>query len=257
MGFLDQFRLDGQVAIITGGGGAIGAGIARAFTDAGADVALVGRRLGPLNSVKAEVDKSGRRCITISADVTATSAPVEIVKETLANLGRVTVLVNNAGGLADETNVHTAMNIDEDSWDKQIRLNLTSVLRMTQATVPAMSVGGSIINMSSIMAYKPVNGSPAYVASKAAMNNLTLLQAHELAPKIRVNGIAPGPILTDALTKPLQLKTAEDYARIASEWGILVGRLGAPADVAAVAVLLASQAGSFITGQTIIVAGGM
>ena len=257
MGFLDHFRLDGQVAIITGGGGGIGSGIARAFADAGADVAVVSRKPGPLAAVKADVEKSGRRCIAISADVTAKSAPSDIVKETVAKLGRVTILINNAGGLGDEINIQTAMNIDEENWDKQIRLNLTSVLRMTQAAAPAMTDGGSIINMSSIMAYKPAGGSPGYIASKAAMNNLTVLQAQELAPKIRVNGIAPGPIITEALTKPLQLETEEDYARIAKEWGVLAARLGTPDDIATVALLLASRAGSFITGQTIIVSGGM
>ncbi len=257
MSILDHFRLDGQVAIITGGGGGIGSAIARGFADAGADIAVVSRSPGPLAAVCRDVESRGRKCIAIAADVTTKEGPADIVAETVSKLGRVTILVNNAGGLGDETSIHTAMNIDEESWDRQIRLNLTSVLRMSQACVPAMKDGGSIINMSSIMAYKPAGGSPAYIASKAAMNNLTVLLAHDLAPRVRVNGIAPGPIITDALTKPLGLKSEEDYARIAREWGVALGRLGTTDDIASVALLLASRAGSFITGQTYIVAGGM
>jgi NAD(P)-dependent dehydrogenase (short-subunit alcohol dehydrogenase family) len=128
---------------------------------------------------------------------------------------------------------------------------------MTQACAPLMTGGGSIINMSSIMGFKPFGGTGGYIAAKAAMNNLTVMLAKELAPKIRVNGIAPGPILTEALKGPLNLETEEDYQRIAREWGVWVERLGTPEDVAATALLLASQAGGFITGQTYIVAGGM
>jgi len=102
-----------------------------------------------------------------------------------------------------------------------------------------------------------VGGSAGYVASKAAMNNLTVALAHDLAPRIRVNGIAPGPIVTEALTGPLGLETQEDFDRIAREWGVWVERLGTPEDVANTALLLASPAGGFITGQTFIVAGGM
>lgn len=257
MSLLDRFRLDGDVALITGAGAGIGAGIALGFAEAGADVAIVARSAGALAEVKARIEPLGRRCLTITADVTAPGAPQRIVDEAVTALGRLTVLVNNVGGLGDAGSVQGAMDIPEDVFRRQIDVNLTSVLLMTQAAAPRMTHGGAIINLSSIMAYKPVGGSAGYIASKAAINNLTVALAHDLAPKIRVNGIAPGPVITDALTGPLNLKTRDDYDRIAREWGVAVQRLGTPEDIAATALLLASRAGGFITGQTLIVAGGM
>ncbi len=257
MSILDRFRLDGQAALITGGGAGIGAGIARAFAEAGADVAIVARSAAALETVKADVEALGRKCVVIPLDVTQRGAPKAIAEAALAGLGRLTILVNNVGGLGGTDVIHGAMDMPEDVFRDQIDVNLTSVLLMTQAAAPLMADGGSIINMSSIMGFKPAGGSAGYIAAKAAMNNLTVMQAQELAPRIRVNGIAPGPILTEALKGPLNLKTEEDYTRLAKEWGVWVERLGTPEDVAAMSVLLASKAGTFITGQTFIVAGGM
>ena len=257
MTLLDRFRLDGEVALITGAGAGIGAGIARGFAEAGADVAIVARSAGALAAVKADIEALGRRCAVIAMDVTALGAPKAIVDAAAAALGRLTILVNNVGGLGSTNVIHTAMNTPAEVFRNQLDVNLTSVLLMSQAAAAVMSGGGAIINMSSIMGFKPAGGSAGYIASKAAMNNLTLMLAQELAPGIRVNGIAPGPILTDALKGPLNLKTEEDYARLAKEWGVWVERLGTTEDVAAMALLLASKAGGFITGQTFIVAGGM
>ena len=257
MPLLDRFRLDGQVALITGGGAGIGAGIARGFAEAGADIVIVARSGGALAGVKAQVEALGRRCLALEMDVTSPGVPATIARASVAEFGRITILVNNVGGLGGGETLHSAMDIPLDVFRLQLDVNLTSCLLMTQAVAPLMHDGGSIINMSSIMATKPVGGAAGYIASKAAMNNLTLALAHELAPKIRVNGIAPGPIITDALTGPLGLKTQDDYDRTARDWGVAVQRLGTPEDIAAMALLLASQAGSFITGQTFIVAGGM
>ena len=257
MSIFDRFRLDGEAAIVTGAGAGIGAGVARGFAEAGADVAIVARSADALARVKADIDALGRKCAAIVMDVTAPGAPEAIAQQAAAALGRVTILVNNVGGLGGGEVIHGAMDIPADVFRRQLDVNLTSALLMTQAVAPRMSDGGSVINMSSIMAYKPIGGSAGYITAKAAMNNLTVALAHELAPRIRVNGIAPGPIITDALTIPLNLKSEEDYARIAKEWGVWVQRLGTPEDIASVALLLASKAGSFITGQTYIVAGGM
>jgi 7-alpha-hydroxysteroid dehydrogenase len=257
MGILDRFRLDGQTALITGAGAGIGAGIAVGFAEAGADVAIVARSADALAGVKAQVEAMGRRCFAIAMDVTAPGAPKAIAEAATGALGTLTILVNNVGGLGGGDIIHGPMDIPEAAFRRQLDVNLTSMLLMTQATAPLMTDGGSIINMSSIMAYKPIGGSAGYVASKAAMNNLTVALAHDLAPRIRVNGIAPGPIVTEALTGPLGLETQEDFDRIAREWGVWVERLGTPEDVANTALLLASPAGGFITGQTFIVAGGM
>jgi 7-alpha-hydroxysteroid dehydrogenase len=257
MGLMDLFRLDGEAAIITGAGAGIGAAIARGFAEAGADVAIVARSAGALAAVKADVEAMGRRCVAIPMDVTEDGAPAAIVAAALESLGKISILVNNVGGLGGGTTIHKAMESPADVFRKQMDLNLTSVLLMTQAAAPLMTGGGSVINMSSIMGFKPDGGSVGYIASKAAMNNVTVMLSHELAPAIRVNGIAPGPILTEALTGALNLSTPEDYARLAKDWGVWVQRLGTPEDVAAMALLLASRAGGFITGQTFIVAGGM
>lgn len=257
MHILDRFGLDGQVAIITGGGAGIGAGIARAFAEAGADIAIVARSGAALSAVKAQVESLGCRCLALEMDVTAPGAPAKIAQATVAEFGRVTILVNNVGGLGDGEILHSAMDIPPEVFRRQIDVNLTTMLLMTQAVAPRMSQGGAIINMSSIMATKPIGGAAGYIAAKAAMNNLTVALSYELAPKIRVNGIAPGPIITDALTGPLGLTCQEDYDRTAKEWGVALQRLGTPEDIACMALLLASDAGSFITGQTFIVAGGM
>jgi 7-alpha-hydroxysteroid dehydrogenase len=257
MSIFDRFSLDGQAAIITGAGAGIGAGIARGFAEAGADVAIVARSADALDRVRADIEALGRNCVVLPMDVTAPDAPKAIAEQALAGLGRLTILVNNVGGLGGGEIIHGAMDIPAEVFRLQLDVNLTSALLMTQAVAPLMTGGGSVINMSSIMGYKPFGGSAGYIAAKAAMNNLTVALAHDLAPAIRVNGIAPGPIITDALTGPLNLKTEEDYARIAKEWGVWVQRLGTPEDIANMALLLASKAGGFITGQTFIVAGGM
>ncbi len=257
MSIFDRFRLDGQAAIVTGAGAGIGAGVARGFAEAGADVAIVARSPDALARVKADIEALGRKCVVIATDVTAPGSPAAIAEQAHAALGRLTILVNNVGGLGGGEVIHPAMEIPAEVFRLQLDVNLTSALLMTQAVAPLMTGGGAIINMSSIMAYKPFGGSAGYIAAKAAMNNLTVALAHDLAPSIRVNGIAPGPIITDALTGPLNLKTEEDYARIAKEWGVWVQRLGTPEDIANMALLLASSAGGFITGQTFIVAGGM
>jgi len=257
MSIFDRFRLDGDTAIVTGAGAGIGAGVARGLAEAGADVAIVARSADTLAKVKAEIEALGRRCVAIAMDVTAPGAPARIAERAREALGRPTILVNNVGGLGGGEVIHGTMDIPADVFRLQLDVNLTSALLMTQAVAPLMVDGGSIINMSSIMGYKPIGGSAGYIAAKAAMNNLTVALAHDLAPRIRVNGIAPGPIITDALTGPLNLKTEEDYARIAKEWGVWVQRLGTPDDIANVALLLASRAGGFITGQTYIIAGGM
>ena len=256
MSILDLFSMKGDAALITGGGGGLGSAIARAFADCGADVAVVGRTATPLHRVRDEVHSRGRRCVVIIEDVTSPGAPERIVEQCLAALGKVTVLVNNVGGIAGDERPLPAMQLSEHSWDAQIDLNLNSVWRLIKAVVPCMAEGGTILNMSSIKALKPADGSGAYSAAKAALNNLTLALSLDLAPRIRVNAIAPGPVPTEAFMSKRNV-TRADFARIAKEWGVPLGRLGEPEDIATVALLLASRGGSWITGQTIVVAGGM
>jgi 7-alpha-hydroxysteroid dehydrogenase len=256
MSILGLFRMDGEVALITGGGGGLGSAIARAFADCGADVAVVGRTAATLEKVRVEVEARGRKCAVVARDVTAPGSCEAMVNDCVAQLGKLTVLVNNVGGIAGDERPLPAMEMTDASWTAQIELNLNSVWRLTQAAVARMSGGGSIINMSSIKAFKPSGGSGAYAAAKAALNNLTLALSADLAPRFRINAIAPGPIPTEAFMTKRNV-TEADFPRVAQEWGIPLARLGTPDDVACVALLLASPAGSWITGQTIVVAGGM
>jgi 7-alpha-hydroxysteroid dehydrogenase len=256
MSILDRFRLDGQVAIITGGGGGLGSAMARAFADVGADIAVVGRSSLPLEKVRSEVQARQRRCAIIRGDVTDPDIPARAIEEAVSQLGRLTILVNNVGGIAGDDRPRPAMETSEESWARQIDLNLNSVFRFTRAAVPRMPDGGVILNMSSIKAFHPQDGSAAYAASKAAINNLTSALAFDLAPRFRVNAIAPGPIPTEAFMEKRKV-TEADFPRIAREWGVPLARLGRVEDVAGTAVFLASPAGSWITGQTLIVAGGM
>jgi len=256
MGIFDRFRLDGAVALITGGGGGLGSAIAQAFAEAGADIAVNGRTRQPLEKVRDSVLKLGRRCLVVQGDICDGAFAAEAVDQVIAEFGRLTILVNNVGGLAGDEIPKPAMQIEEQFWNGQIDLNLNSVWRLTRRAVPRMTDGGVIINMSSIRAFQPENGSAAYAAAKAGLNALTLALAHDLAPKFRVNGIAPGPVPTDAFKEKRRV-TEADFPRIAKEWGVPLERLGVPDDIAAAALYLASPAGSWITGQTLIVAGGM
>jgi len=256
MSILGLFRMDGEVALITGGGGGLGSAIARAFADCGADVAVVGRSSAPLEKVRTEIQARGRRCAVIARDVTALGSAPALIDDCINTLGKLTILVNNVGGIAGDDQPLPAMAMTDESWTAQIDLNLNSVWRLTRAAVPRMTNGGVILNMSSIKAFKPAGGSGAYAAAKAALNNLTAALAVDLAPRFRVNAIAPGPVPTEAFMSKRQV-TEADFPRVASEWGVPLGRLGTPDDVATVALLLASPAGSWITGQTIVVAGGM
>jgi 7-alpha-hydroxysteroid dehydrogenase len=253
---LDLFRLNGQVALITGGGGGLGSAIARAYAEAGADIALVGRTRAPLEVVCSEVRAFGRRCLVIPADVTEPAAAERMVAATVAQLGTLSILVNNVGGIAGDDAPRPAMEVSEPSWVAQLDLNLTSVWRLTKAAVLHMKDGGVILNMSSIKAYQPNGGSAAYAVAKAGLNVLTTALAKDLAPRFRVNGIAPGPVPTDKF-KQVRGVTAADFPRIAREWGVPLERLGTPDDIAAAALFLASAAGSWITGQTLLIAGGM
>jgi len=257
MSIADMFRLDGHVALITGGGGGLGGAMARAFADMGADVVVTARSADTLDAVREEVEKRGRRAATIAADIVDPATPKMLVEETISRFGKLSILVNNAGGLGGVDTTPLPLNqLSEESWAAQINLNLTSVWRTSKAASLHLSAGGVILNISSIKAFKPEGGSGAYGAAKAALNNMTVALAHDLAPRIRVNAIAPGPVPTEAF-KRVRRVTEADYPRVAKEWGVPLGRVGHVDDIAAAAVFLASNAGSWITGQTIIIAGGM
>jgi 7-alpha-hydroxysteroid dehydrogenase len=248
---LDRFKLTGRVAIVTGAGKGIGRGIALAFAEAGADVALAARTRADLEATAAEVRARGRRALVVPCDVMQTQALDALVDTTLAELGRLDVLVNNAGG----TGPRPALATSERYFENALRFNVTSPFLLTRLAVPKMVAsagGGAVVNISSRSSDMVQTAFVAYAAGKAALNMVTRNLAAELAPKVRVNAISVGGVDTEALAVVLQ----DERARRAFEAGTPMGRPGTVEDIAACALYLASPAASWVTGKVFQVDGG-
>ena len=257
MSIIDRFRLDGQVALVTGGGRGIGEGIALGLAEAGADVVVTARRTNEIEAVAEKIRAKGRRALAITADIMHMDEVQKLAEKALSEMGRLDCWVSNAGG-ADDRVPRTLMEMPERQWDFQLNLNLKAVWTGAQAASKIMKEQGSgtIINISSVAAYgaAPFNG--PYAVAKAGVNNLTQTLAVELAPLgIRVNGVAPGPIPTEVFLEFLNLKE-EEIPELGERFQIPLGRVGDPEDIAPAVVYLASDASSWMTGQTIAVRGG-
>ncbi len=249
-------RLSGKVALITGGGTGIGRAIALAFAREGASVAVAGRRLEKLREVMSEVQKQGGAGLAMECDVTRAREVERAVKGTVERFGRLNVLVNNAGAL----HVSTVEGISEEEWDRVMTVNVKGPFLMSRAVLPEFRKcgGGAILNIGSVLGLFAVKDRAAYSASKGAVTMLTksmaLDHAHE---KIRVNCICPSVVETD-LVKGVFNETERGQemlkARLAT---IPLGRLGRPEDVAEMAVFLASEESSWLTGAAIPLDGGV
>jgi NAD(P)-dependent dehydrogenase (short-subunit alcohol dehydrogenase family) len=246
------FDLSDDVAVVTGAGRGIGEGIAKLYADAGAPVVLAARRTEEIERVAKEITEAGGRAISVTTDVTDDDAVEALAKAAVDTYGKLSIWVNNAGGSPVAKRL---TRITQETWDQTIALNLTSVWKCTVVAANHMDEG-CIINISSKAAWGPVPGSGHYAAAKAGTNSLTETFAAELAPKIRVNGIAPGAVPTEIMMKALRLGD-DDLDKLKDNLGIPLGRLGTPLDQASAALFLASKASSWITGQTLIVTGGM
>ena len=249
-------RLAGKVALITGGGTGIGRAIALAFAREGASVCVAGRRLEKLREVIVEVQKAGGAGLAMECDVTQTREVERAVKGTVERFGRLNVLVNNAGTL----HVSTVEGISEEEWDRMMTVNVKGPFLASRAVLPEFRKcgGGAIVNIGSVLGLFAVKDRAAYSASKGAVTMLTksmaLDHAHE---KIRVNCICPSVVETD-LVKGVFNETEEGQARLKARLATIpLGRLGRPEDVAEMAVFLASEESSWLTGAAIPLDGGV
>jgi 7-alpha-hydroxysteroid dehydrogenase len=255
MASLPSFRLDGQVAVVTGGGKGIGRGIALCLAEAGADVVVASRTESDLLSVVAEIRARGQRSLGVVTDVTDATQVSNLAQRCCDEIGAPTIWVNNAGGLPDATPRYLTKT-PEDRWDAQIDLNLKSVYLGATTAAKHMGPGACIINISSRTAFGPQKKNAPYAASKAATNSLTQSLAAELAPNLRVNAIAPGPVSTQNFHESTGLTEAQ-VAQDAGGMGVPLGRIGVPEDIGAAVVFMASPAASWITGQCLYVDGGI
>lgn len=249
---LDRFRLDDKVAVITGGGRGLGAAIALAFAEAGADVVIASRTQSQLDAVAEQVRVTGRRAHTIAADLAHPEATPQLAGQAVEAFGKLDIVVNNVGGTMPNTLLTTSTKDLKDAFT----FNVGTAHALTIAAVPLMlerSGGGSIINITSAMGRLAGRGFAAYGTAKAALAHYTRLAALDLCPRIRVNAIAPGSILTSAL----DVVASNDELRAPMEKVTPMRRLGDPVDIAAAAVYLASPAGNFLTGKTLEVDGGL
>ena len=246
------FDLSGKVAIVTGGNGGIGLGMACGLAEAGADIVIVGRNAAKSNAAVADLRQRGVKAISVTADVTDKSAVETMVERTVRELGRIDILVNNAG-----INIRKAPHaLSLEEWDSVIKTNLTSAFLCSQAVYPAMKAagGGKIINIGSMMSIFGASFAPAYAASKGGIVQFTRSCAVAwAADNIQANAVLPGWIDTD-LTKRARQEIDGLHDKVLGRTP--AARWGAIADFAGIAVFLSSSASDFVTGTAIPVDGG-
>lgn len=247
---LDKFKLDGKKAIITGSARGLGQAMAVALAEAGADIALVD--ILDMSESKARIERLGRQCITITADLSKKDCVDVIVRETVEKLGGIDILFNNAGIIRRAP----LLEFSEKDWDDVMNINIRTLFFLSQAVARVMiqqGRGGKIVNTASMLSFQGGILVPSYTASKSAVMGLTRLLACELAPyKINVNAIAPGYMATDN-TKALRENPERNKAILDR---IPAGRWGEPEDLQGVAVFLVSAASDYMHGYTVAVDGG-
>lgn len=246
-----RFDLTGRVALVTGGSKGLGKAMARGLAEAGADILISARHENELQAALKEIlDGTGRRGACLIADMNQRPAVEQLAHDAVAKFGRVDILINNAGTNRPEP----IDQIQDSNWDEVLEINVSSLMVLSRALVPQMKERnwGRIIHISSIMGFLSKGGRAAYSTTKSALLGLARGMALDLgAYNITVNCIAPGPFLTDlpmSLLSEAEKKTFADHTAL--------GRWGQPEELIGPALLLASEAGRYITGQTLVVDGG-
>ena len=248
---MDIFNLKGKVALLTGGSKGLGKAMARGLAEAGADIVISSRHENELKPALEEIlrgtDRKGR---FIVADMSRRSDVLRLARTALEQMGRVDILVNNAG-----TNIPQAIDqIKDEDWDAVMEINLNSIMVLTRALVPQMKTRGwgRVIHISSVMGFISKEGRNAYSATKSALIGLARANALDLGRYgITVNCIAPGPFLTDLPGRLLSEAEKQEFARVTA-----LGRWAEPKELVGPVLLLASDAGGYITGETLVVDGG-
>ena len=245
----DLFRLDGHVAIVTGAGAGIGRGIARVFSGAGASVVVSDLKAETAEAVAAEIVADGGEAVGLACDVTRDSDLEAVVRTALDRFGKLSILVNNAGGGGPKP-----FDMPMDTFRWAYELNVFSLFRLTQLAAPHMAAAGegAVLNISSMAGENKNQRMASYASSKAAVNHLTRNLAFDLgAMGIRINAIAPGAIKTDALASVLNPDIEKAMLKHTP-----LGRLGEAEDIAYAALFLCAPASSWISGQVLTVSGG-
>jgi len=249
---MNAFSLEGKVAIITGGGRGIGAGIARVFAEAGAAVALTARTVEQVEEVAAEIRAAGGRALPIAADLYDNSQLAAVIDKTVAEFGGIDVLVNNAGAGGSPLFMDTRV----EHMQAALQLMVVAPFELARLAAPSMLTrpGASIINMTSVGAYRHTRGNLAHHTAKGAMAQFTRLLAAEVGPKIRVNAIAPAAVETPGLREVFDSRAPGMREKIIEHTRLR--RMGTPEDVANAALYLASPAASWVTGIVLDLTGG-
>jgi len=247
-----MFDLTGRVALVTGASSGLGVQFARAIADNGASVALVARRADRLSALRDEIEARGGRAVAIEADATNREAMLRAFDTAEAALGTVTILVNNAGVAQKALR---AIDVSPEEWRRVLSLDVDAVFYWAQEAARRMlaaKVQGSVVNIASVLAFGTGKGVASYATAKAAVVQITKSLAVELAFKgVRVNAIAPGWFVTEINDKFLETEAGTALKR-----DIPMGRFGESGDLDGALLLLASNAGRYITGATILVDGG-
>ena len=248
---LDRFRLDGQVAVVTGAGRGIGAATAVALAEAGADVVISARHADQLEKVAARIEETGRRALVVPADLMDLDAAAALADRAAAELGRLDIVVNNVGG----TIPNALLDTTADYLEEAFHFNVSTAHALVRAGVPHMlaSGGGSIVNITSVVGRISGRGYLAYGTAKAALAHYTRLAARDLNPHVRVNAIAVGSVMTSAL----EFVASDPATKAAMEDATPLQRIGEAEDVAAAVLYLASPAGGYVTGKVLEVDGGL